>query len=77
MTFLWELCRVAPLYELKPENYIFDRNVARHTIKDIGEGDSKLNLAQLAQDIPVNLSNGKVASNSNQILKQFALNDSL
>ena len=66
-----------PLYKLKLENYIFVRDVARHTIKDISEGDSKLNFAQLARDIPVYLSNGKVASNGNQILKQFAINEDL
>ena len=66
-----------PLYELKPENYIFDRDVARHTITAISEGDNKLNFAQLARDIPVYLSNGKLASNGNQILKQFAINDGL
>ena len=76
MTFIWELriqCKgrtwiIAtnrPLYELKQENYIFDRDVAGHTITAIIEGDNKLNFAKLAWDIPVYLSNGKVASNGN------------
>mgnify|MGYP001792965718 CR=1 FL=1 len=65
------------MFELKPENYIFDRDVAWHTITAIGEDDNKLNFAQLARDIPVYLSHGKVASNGNQILKQFAINEGL
>jgi hypothetical protein len=66
------------VYKPNPDNYLFDTQKICNTIANCTAKGEKVNWAQLARDNPVTiLASNKVASNGNQILKQYALNEGL
>ena len=66
-----------PIYELKSENYVFDRELTKEHIEATIEANGRPNFSELARSFPVFLRNGKIVSNGNQILKQFAIDEGL
>lgn len=77
MTNTLEKLPIRPSYKIKHDRFLFDRAGIKKAISDMSATGEKVNFSKLSRDFPVHQQDGKIASNGNQVLKEYALDEGI